>query len=236
MAGEAVTLHLVAPAEAGMETEIDELGVVLIRTVDGRSQEFLANMMSQGPLEDYLTDLESHHSETHAHSLRVALLCIDIGFENELSGTDLRTLGFAGLLHDLGKTEIDHLILSKASALDADERSAVDEHPRRGFSRLEESLYSKVRRVVIGHHEYRTGGFPRGGSDRRQGGREGSERRGVDATIPVLTQILAVADMCDALASERPYKKPHSVGEIRTILKDEFTGDSLYVEQALSRL
>ena len=204
--------------------------------MDERSQEFRDNLLRQVSVGDYLTDLQSHHPETYEHSLRVALLCIDMGFESELSGSDLRTLGFSGLLHDLGKTAIDEGILSKASSLEASERHAIDEHPRRGFVRLEENLYDKVRKVVVGHHEYNRAAFPRQGGDRRSSGRDGAERRNPDAAIETMTQIVAVADMCDALASARSYKKPFTKDQIRATLTDQFTGDPLYLERALDRL
>ena len=89
-------------------------------------------------------------SDTYEHSLRVALLSVDLGYENGLEGADLRTLGLAGLLHDMGKREIDEAILSGTSPLSEDERSAMDEHPRRGARLLEEDLYTKVRQIVVG--------------------------------------------------------------------------------------
>lgn len=93
-----------------------------MRIIHDKSEVLLDNLRNQGPVAGYLTDLALHHHETHEHSLRVALVSIDLGFENGLPGAECGTLGLAGLLHDLGKTEIDHLILSKESALDADER------------------------------------------------------------------------------------------------------------------
>lgn len=94
----------------------------------------------------------------------------------------------------------------------------------------------RMNAVVIGHHEYIAAGFPRGGSDRRQSTRESSERREADAALASMTQILAVADMSDALASQRSYKEPYPVSQIGETLRDQFTGDPRYVAQILSRL
>ena len=209
----------------------------MIRVCDERSTTYLDNLTRQGPVKEYLSDLQEHHHDTHEHSLRVALLSIDLGYENHLTGPDLRTLGYAALLHDMGKTEIAESILSKQSSLDEEERGAVDTHPRRGFIRLEETLYAKVKKVAVGHHEYHTSAYPRSRDDRRANIRnDGVDRRMEDESIARLTQILAVADMCDALASPRSYKEPLSKAEIQTILAEQFTGDRLLVQQVLRRL
>ncbi len=208
-----------------------------IHVADERSKVVVNQLREQGPVRVCLADLQLHHSDTYEHSLRVALLSVDLGYENGLEGADLRTLGLAGLLHDMGKREIDEAILTGTSPLSEDERSAMDEHPRRGARLLEEDLYTKVRQIVVGHHEYHTSAFPRQGSDRRAVDRVvDNDRREKDETIEMLTQIVAVADMCDALASTRSYKESFAKTEIGAALYEQYTGDPVYVGQVLRRV
>lgn len=208
----------------------------MMRMVDTRSPICLDGLIKQGPIEKYLQRLKHHHHDSYDHSLRVALLSIDLAYENRLSGSDVRTVGFAGLLHDLGKTDIDAALLEKPSALNSEERSAVQTHPRQGFEQLEEDLYRNVKIVVAGHHEFQTTPFPRGRGDRREAQREANtERRTVDRMMIMLTQIVAIADMCDALASARPYKDPLSREQIQVILDKQFTGEQKLIEQVLRR-
>ena len=208
-----------------------------IHVTDQRSRAFLNQLRELGPVRGYLADLQRHHDDTYEHSLRVALLSIDLGYENKVADADRRSLGLAGLLHDLGKADIDEAILSKTSSLGEEERKAIGEHPRRGFILLEENLYTKVRWIVVGHHEYHTSAFPRQSQDRRAADRDGDDdRRTENTTIEMLTQIVAVADMCDALASPRSYKEPFSKAQIQAMLSEQFTGDPVLVQQVLRRV
>lgn len=208
----------------------------MTRIVDTRSSACLDGLVSQGPIEKYLQRLQRHHRDSYDHSLRVALLCIDLGYEKRLSGSEVRTVGYAGLLHDLGKTDIDTELLSKPTSLTPEEREAVRTHPRRGYIQLEDQLYRKVKMIVAGHHEFQTTAFPRGGDDRRDEEREtGPERRTEDKQITMLTHIVAISDMFDALASKRSYKAHLSREEIQRILKNQYTGDPELINQVLAR-
>ena len=208
----------------------------MTRMVDARSPACLNRLINQGPIDKYLQRLQHHHPDSYDHSLRVALLSIDLAYENQLSGSDVRTVGYAGLLHDLGKTDIDATLLEKPSALNSEERDTVQGHPRQGFEQLEENLYRKAKTIVAGHHEFQTTPFPRNGDDRRTAQRAASsERRTMDGEMAMLTQIVAIADMFDALASIRPYKDPLSRDQIHTILNEQFTGGSKLIQQVLRR-
>lgn len=206
------------------------------RLLDARSAGFLERLIVQVPLRKYLNRLKQHHHESYDHSIRVALLCIDLGYENRLSGSDIRTVGYAGLLHDLGKTEIDAALLSKPSSLTQEERQAVRMHPRRGYVQIEDEVFRKVKRVIAGHHEFQKAAFPRSGGERRGAEREeGAERRTADAQIDRLTQIVAVSDMFDALVSRRSYKAPLPGDQVRAIMEDQFTGDPALIDQVMTR-
>ena len=208
----------------------------MTRVLNTDSTLYLDRLIAQGPIEKYLQRLKEHHDDSYEHSHRVALLAIDLGYENRLSDTEIRTLGYAGLLHDFGKTSIDAALLSKPAKLSPEERAAVRYHPRLGYLQLEEDLFRKVKMVVAGHHEFQTKPFPRSNGDRRGAPREASsERRIEDESIDRLTQIIAISDMFDALASARSYKDGLSQEKIHDILRDQFTGDPMLIDQVLAR-
>jgi putative two-component system response regulator len=110
-------------------------------------------------------------------------------------------------MHDVGKISIPDAILFKPGRLDPDERKQMERHAEAGYRVLAGSssqLVQLAAEIAISHHERWDGkGYPRSisGSD-----------------IPLSGRITAVADVCDALLSARPYKQPWSLDEVRAHL------------------
>jgi len=190
-------------------------------------------LLQRPEVSEHIDSLREHHQDSAEHSVRVGISAAELGYKNELPEEDIETLGLAGLLHDLGKHAIPDEILSKPAELDDSERSAISGHPRQGFIKLDHPSFENVRKIVVGHHEYKTGPYPRTATDRRSVPRETEDRRNGDEKIGILTQILAAVDMFDALKSRRAYKEPFSKETIGKIMREEFTGDKLFVEQLL---
>ena len=92
-----------------------------------------------------------------------------------------------------------------------------------------------IKQILVAHHEYQNKPYPRNGIDRRKIERSGSDRRSNRSQAAVLAQIVAVADMFDALASQRSYKEALKKSDTETILRNQFTGDALYIDQVLRR-
>ncbi|HSP55543.1 MAG TPA: HD domain-containing phosphohydrolase, partial [Dehalococcoidia bacterium] len=113
-----------------------------------------------------------------------------------------------GYLHDIGKIGIRDAILLKPGLLTPGEREVIQEHPGIGLSILEAvDLPAEVIQFVAGHHERLDGsGYPRG-------------LRGPD--VPVVARIAAVADMYDAVTTERPYRGPMDPEEALALLHSE---------------
>lgn len=200
-----------------------------------KTHDFVDRLLEQKLVSGHFLALKEHHRESAEHCFRVGLLAVDLGYENHFLEDELNLLGLAGLLHDLGKCDIVDEILSKESNLDEDERRSIERHPRLGFIKLDTPEFEKVRKMIVGHHEYKLSPYPRSGIDRREDKRKDSERRKKDETTMQLTEVLAVADIFDALASHRSYKKPFSRDEIKKIMSKQFTGNQRYVEQVLRR-
>jgi putative two-component system response regulator len=138
---------------------------------------------------------EYRDPETGAHILRMAHFSQLIAREMGLSIAEQELLLEAAPMHDIGKVGIADKILLKPARLDADEFEVMKQHAIFGYELLHGSS-SKVLQagaeIARGHHEKFDGsGYPAGIS-------------GTD--IPLFSRIVAVADVFDALTSERPYK------------------------------
>jgi HD-GYP domain-containing protein (c-di-GMP phosphodiesterase class II)/HAMP domain-containing protein len=136
-------------------------------------------------------DANSHW--TAGHSERVTALSMDMAQAMGLSKKDLDTLHQAGLLHDLGKIGVPSSILEKPGKLTEEEWVIIKEHPGKGSLILEPiPAFKEIVPLVAQHHERFDGnGYP---------------SRLVGADITLGARILAVADVYDALISDRPYR------------------------------
>jgi HD-GYP domain-containing protein (c-di-GMP phosphodiesterase class II) len=111
----------------------------------------------------------------------------------KLSQNDLDDLHRAGLLHDIGKLGVPAEILDKPGKLTEEEYALMRKHPQLGVKILEPiAAYHAVKPLVLYHHEnYDGSGYPEGLSGER---------------IPLGARIFALADVYDALISDRPYR------------------------------
>lgn len=142
-----------------------------------------------------LTKIKSFDDYTFAHSVNVSILSTIIGVDVGLSREKLEELALGAMLHDLGKTKIDHKILQKPTSLTEQEFGVVRRHPEDGYQMLLSDLQNgHVARIVARqHHERQDGsGYPEG--------LKGNE-------INDFASIAAVADVYDALTTDRPYRK-----------------------------
>lgn len=131
---------------------------------------------------------------TAGHSERVTRLAVALAVEMDLPADEIADLRRGGLIHDIGKLATPAQILDKAGRLTDDERRIVEEHTRRGVHILEPIPgYERLLPIVGQHHERWDGaGYP----DKLKG-----------TAIARTARVLAVADVCDALRSDRPYRK-----------------------------
>ncbi len=144
---------------------------------------------------------------TAGHSERVTNMAVEIGRELGLAQNEIVDLHRAALLHDIGKISISPAILDKPMKLTAKEYAKMCAHPETGRRILEPiKAYAKLLPMVAGHHESYDGtGYPDGlaGDD-----------------ICVGARILAVADVFDAIISDRPYRPAMEIGKVVDIIKN----------------
>jgi len=141
-----------------------------------------------------LAEVRAYDNYTFAHSVNVCVLSVITGASLGFNKAQLRDLGIGALLHDIGKTQIDPALLNKVEPLNDHEFEAIKKHPHAGFEILRQapeiSLLSA--HVAFQHHERLDGsGYPRG--------LKGKE-------IHPYAMITTVADIYDALVSDRPYR------------------------------
>jgi putative nucleotidyltransferase with HDIG domain len=143
---------------------------------------------------------ESSDPYTHGHSRRVARYASLMGAEMGLSREDVKRLGVAALLHDVGKLYTPCEILHKPTRLTEEEFAVIRRHAVDGARMIRLLLADdELAAIVLHHHERVDGtGYPSGLSGE---------------LIPLAARIIAVADTFDAITSKRPYRpaKPHRV-------------------------
>jgi putative nucleotidyltransferase with HDIG domain len=152
--------------------------------------------------------LEARDSYTQQHSIRVAALAVVLGKEMNLTSEELDILNVAGRLHDIGKIGVRDDILLKNGTLTAEEILEIEKHPLTGANIIGQlGLWEREQIIIKHHHERFDGnGYPDG-------------LRSDD--IPLLARIIAVADACDAMASDRVYRKGLPFDGVMEIINEE---------------
>ncbi len=157
---------------------------------------------------------------THEHSVGVAQLSRYLGQNFGLDEETCDKLEIAGLLHDLGKLQVPDEILDKPGPLDEIERARINHHSFETFQILSAITgLEDIARWASLHHESPDGtGYPFG--------EQGTQ-------LPLEARIIAVADVFQALAQNRPYRKPLAPMAIAGILADFARAQKLDPELAL---
>jgi len=152
-----------------------------------------------------LNSIKTHDNYTFQHSIDVAIMGLLLGRKIGWDRERLRAFGIGCILHDIGKTLIDHDILNKPGKLTEEEFIRMKAHPTMGYELVKviaPGLGYLVPHVAYQHHERQDGsGYPRGiAGDNALG----QPRR---SHIHDFGAVAAVADIYDAMASDRPYRQ-----------------------------
>ena len=154
----------------------------------------------------FVNAIEARDPYTRQHSSRVTRFSIAIGRELGCSSDELETLNFAGHLHDIGKIGIRDDILLKPGRLTEEEFEKIKEHPGIGARIVEKLGFWEQERVIIRHHHERFDGT---------GYPDGLKK----TEIPFLARILSVADVYDALSSDRAYRQKMAEKQVLQIIR-----------------
>lgn len=152
------------------------------------------DIMNNPDIYKYYNMLLKSGSELARHSINVALLSVIIGLNVFEDKNEIQDLFISGLLHDYGKLFIPYKILNKSSKLTVKEREEIKKHTILGYRYLkDEKCFSKdILWGVLDHHE------------RVDGTGYGKGKTGKD--ISKLAKIIMIADVYDAMISDRVYK------------------------------
>ncbi len=182
--------------------EIRELSKHAVEQVNSIADDILVDIGNDSTyLGNQMIALQNYDDYTYKHCLRVSMLSTGIANELHLSQDDIREVIIAALLHDIGKSNIDHEIIAKPGKLTNEEFDKIKQHPYIGYQILKRTggYSANILAGVLFHQEKFDGsGYPTGIAGKK---------------IPLIARIITVADVFDALTSNRPYRKPWSVAE-----------------------
>jgi putative nucleotidyltransferase with HDIG domain len=161
-------------------------------------------------IKSFATAVDAKDPATKGHSLRVVKYALNIAKALNLSEKEMNILKYAAILHDVGKIGIPDNILSKGERFTEEEYEIMKRHVEITKEILNQihfpQEYIDVQFIASTHHEFLDGsGYPNGLKNEQ---------------IPILSRILCIADIFDALTSyDRPYKPPYSLEQAIQILK-----------------
>ncbi len=169
--------------------------------------------------------IDARDPSTLGHSVRVGQLAVMLGVEIGMPENQLQHLEIGGYLHDIGKIGVRDNVLLKPGALTPEERHMIEQHPKIGLDILAPvELAREVLEFVGSHHEKLNGsGYP-------------AHLQGDD--VPIIARIGAVADIYDAMVTDRPYKKGYTPEEALEIMRRDVWDGELEqrIVDALERL
>ena len=168
-------------------------------------------MLQNDIVQSFITALEFHDHYTKGHSESVASYSVQIGKSLDLDEKQLDDLYWAAVMHDIGKIIIPSEILNKKDKLSDSEYKIIKEHSQIGYEIVSQSDTLKdISEYILYHHERWDGkGYPKGLKEDE---------------IPLLSQIISVADSWHAMTSQRVYKKQLTKEEaIDELLKNRGT-------------
>jgi len=146
--------------------------------------------------------MEAKDSYTSGHAARVQEYAVNLARRVDLPEKKIQNIRTAAILHDIGKIGIDDNILKKPQKLTAIEYKTIQKHPVIGAEILKDVVFLKEISDIIRHHHERYDG--KGYPDGLKG-----------EAIPVEASILAIADVYDAMTSDRPYR--NSLGHMAAL-------------------
>ncbi len=181
------------------------VGLTVTHRMDPSARQVLAPVLARDPLvafelglspvvHGFVNDIAIKDAITRDHVARTGELAMRVGERFRMSAAELRDLGLAALLHDVGKINVPDSILKKPARLTDDEYEVMKSHPVHGAEMLDaEPTLASVARIVRSHHERFDGaGYPDG-----LVGRE----------IPLASRIIAACDALDAMTHDRQYRR-----------------------------
>lgn len=159
------------------------------------TEHILNSILYNKNVNKYFTDIKNYNRMLYFHSLNVAMLSMLVGTCLYDDIKELSELAIAALLHDYGKVFISKSIHEKQDALTCKERKIIEQHSILGFMKLkQESAFSEnILNGILDHHERMDG--------------SGYNFGKTSHYISSYAKIIMIADVFDAMISDREYRK-----------------------------
>jgi putative nucleotidyltransferase with HDIG domain len=190
---------------ASMFSAIQRGNAINLSDAESVTSQIIANIAQDG-LSAWLDNVRRYHEGTFQHCLLVTGVAVGFALETKFAELDVKRLGVAATLHDVGKAQIPVSILDKPGRLDPSEEEIMKRHPVIGYELLKgiPGISPEVLDGVRHHHEYLDGsGYP----DRLPAGQ-----------ITDLVRLLTISDIFAALIESRSYRPPMSRQDAYKIL------------------
>ncbi|MCL2081494.1 MAG: HD-GYP domain-containing protein [Oscillospiraceae bacterium] len=158
------------------------------------SMQIVDEILSKQSVVFNMIDIKTYDGYTFQHSVSVAVLSVLLGVSLGFKRAKLAKLAYSAIMHDIGKVFIEPKIINKPDKLSQEEYEVVKKHPANGYAYLRDhyGMTEISARGVYEHHERYDGcGYP---------------RNKTGTHISEFGRIIAIADVFDALVSDRPYR------------------------------
>lgn len=153
------------------------------------------NLKENGRIISYLSEIRNADEYTYTHCINTAFYSMLIAKWLKMSDHRIQMAIQSGLLHDIGKARIPVEILNKKGILTREEYEVIKKHTTFGYEMLEgqDDIDPDIKKAVLLHHERVDGtGYP---------------FKATSNLVNILSKIVSIADVFDAMTSDRPYKK-----------------------------
>lgn len=179
------------------------------KTVSNLSEDLMDTFRhSAGPLK-YLAEVKSEDEYTYVHTINVALLSMALAKHIGIAGSELLDIIYAALMHDVGKMLVPNEILNKTGPLTTKEFETIKAHTLNGVMYLcnQKGIPRIAILAALEHHiKYNGGGYPIIADDWKP---------------HFVSQIISIADIYDALRSNRPYRARLEHDQILGLLRHD---------------
>jgi len=161
-----------------------------------------------GGIISVIQNMKRMSDETYAHSLNVALICNAFSTWLGFNSVDRDIISLAGLLHDIGKIKVETEIMQKVEALSPQEMEMMKTHTTAGYAMLKDlEMDDRIKQSALLHHERSDGsGYPFGYTQ---------------SNIEYFAQVVAVADVYDAMTSPRVYRDALNPFEVIAMFEND---------------
>ncbi len=204
-----VTLTEEITAVRYIHDEVERSGQIPMAEVEAVVHALAATMHQEEQMLVPLLILKQYDQYTTTHACNVAVLAMGLAERLGLSPAEVRAIGVAGLLHDVGKVAIPHELLVKPGRYNDDERKVIQRHPIDGAKMIlqRERGLGLAAVVAYEHHIFLNG--------------EGYPALRFPRACHYASRIVHVCDIYDALCTDRPYRQAWEPEQALTYLLEQ---------------